>query len=186
MIEKSNMKVISIWGGPGTGKSTTAAGLFYEMKKLGLNVELVTEYAKDAVWERRYDLLDDQLYILAKQHRRISRLDTHGIEWVITDSPVPLGLVYLKDNIFSENFPNLVMEVFGHYTNFNFLLQRHYKYNPVGRNQKDDEEAKIFDTKVSELLTKYSISFETIPGGESAVEKIITDVVEKYIKGHIT
>ena len=40
------MQIINIWGGPGVGKSTAAAGLFYEMKKLQLNVELVTGVRK--------------------------------------------------------------------------------------------------------------------------------------------
>jgi len=30
------MKVINLFAGPGAGKSTTAAGLFYYMKKLGM------------------------------------------------------------------------------------------------------------------------------------------------------
>jgi hypothetical protein len=175
------MKIINIFGGPGCGKSTTAAGLFFEMKKMGLNVELVTEYAKDAVWERRYDLLDDQIYIFAKQHRRISRLIGHGIDWVITDSPIPLGLVYLRDGALSQAFPDLVMEVFGSYANYNFLLQRQWKYNPVGRNQKDEEEARIYDRRVSELLERWKMPVLTIPGGEVAVDKIIKDVVLKDI-----
>lgn len=171
------MKIIDIWGGPGAGKSTTAAGLFYEMKKARLNVELVTEYAKDAVWERRYDLFDDQIYIFAKQQRRISRLEGHGIDWVITDSPVPLGLVYLKDKNLSSNFSNLVMEVYNRYTNYNFLLQRNYEYNPIGRNQKDEAEAKLYDQKVINLLDSYCIKFETILGGEAAVNTILEKVV---------
>ena len=72
------MQIVNLFGGPGSGKSTTAAGLFYEVKKLKLNVELVTEYAKDAVWEKRHNLLDDQIYIFAKQQRRISRLKRHN------------------------------------------------------------------------------------------------------------
>ena len=105
------MQIINIWGGAGVGKSTAAAGLFYEMKKLQLNVELVTEYAKDATWEKRYNILDDQIYIFAKQHRRIARLVNSGVDWVITDSPIPLGLVYLREGVLSDNFPQLVMEV---------------------------------------------------------------------------
>ena len=82
------MKVINLFGGPGVGKSTAAAGLFYEMKKRQLSVELVTEYAKDMVWENRQNILDDQIYIFAKQQRRIARLRDHHIDWVITDSPI--------------------------------------------------------------------------------------------------
>ena len=170
------MKVINLWGGPGSGKSTAAAGLFYEMKKLQLQVELVTEYAKDVTWEQRYNLLDDQLYIFAKQQRRIARLVNSGIQWVITDSPIPLGLVYMKPNSLSENFPKLVMEVFNNYDNYNFFLQRQFEYNPVGRNQ-NLEQAEMYDRKISTLLDACKIPFITIKGGEIAVEQIIQQVV---------
>jgi hypothetical protein len=170
------MKVINLFGGPGVGKSTAAAGLFYEMKKAQLNVELVTEYAKDAVWEKRWNILDDQLYILAKQHRRISRLKDSGIEWVITDSPIPLGLVYLKEGTLGNSFPSLVMEVFNQYDNHNFLLQRYFDYNPVGRNQKDENEARIFDAKLAGLLGSYNVPLTTIAGGELAVDYIMGQI----------
>jgi len=39
-------KVINLFAGPGAGKSTTAAGLFAEMKRANVDVELVTEYVK--------------------------------------------------------------------------------------------------------------------------------------------
>jgi hypothetical protein len=176
------LKVVNIWGGPGVGKSTAAAGLLYEMKKKGLNVEIAMEYAKDAVWEKRYNILDDQIYIFAKQHRRISRLKDSGIEWVITDSPIPLGLVYLRPNVLSENFNRLVMEVFDQYTNHNFLLRRNFNYNPIGRNQKDEEEAKEFDRRVELLIDTFGVKFDTIPSGEMAVDAIMQKVVMSNIQ----
>lgn len=175
------MKVINLFGGPGTGKSTTAAGLFYAMKKSKLSVELVTEYAKEAVWERRVDLFDDQIYIFAKQQRRIARLKNHNIDWVITDSPIPLGLIYVKPEYTSKNFTNLVLEVFNEYENYNYILQRHFTYDPVGRNQKDELEAVRFDIKVKELLDTYSLPFEITPGGEIAIDKIMNEVVKPKI-----
>jgi len=132
---KQQMKVLNIFGGPGTGKSTTAAGLFYHMKSVGIECELIQEYAKDLTWERRYNILEDQIYVFAKQQRRIARLVEHNLDWVITDSPIPLGLVYVKPNTLGDNFSNLVMEVFNRYENYNFLLSRNVQYNPVGRNQ---------------------------------------------------
>ena len=171
------MKVINLFGGPGVGKSTTASGLFYEMKKARLEVELVTEYAKDAVWEGRTSLLDDQIYIFAKQQRRISRLAAHGVKWVITDSPVALGLIYLKDGALSDNFNNLVMEVFNHWDNHNFLLQRNFAYTPIGRNQKDETEAKLFDQRLNRLFQTYNIPYDVITGGEYAVAEIMKNIV---------
>ena len=53
------MKVINLFAGPGTGKSTTAAGLFYKMKSKGYMVELVTEFAKDLVYQESFFRLKD-------------------------------------------------------------------------------------------------------------------------------
>ena len=167
---------MNIWGGPGVGKSTAAAGLLYEMKKKGLNVEIAMEYAKDAVWENRLNILDDQIYIFAKQQRRIARLRDHHIDWVITDSPIALGLVYLKEGVYSMSFHNLVMEVFNGYDNHNFLLQRNFEYNPIGRNQKDVEEARVYDRKVENLLDASGVRFKTILDGELAVPRILAEV----------
>lgn len=47
------IKVINIFGAPGCGKSTTAAGLFWRMKCDDMSVELVSEYAKACVFEDR-------------------------------------------------------------------------------------------------------------------------------------
>ena len=171
------MNVINLFGGPGSGKSTTAAGLFYEMKKRRFEVELVTEYAKDMVWEGRHNILDDQIYIFAKQQRRIARLRDHRVDWVITDSPIALGLVYLREGRFlTSNFNMLVMEVFNSFDNHNFLLQRNFEYNPVGRNQKDLEEASEYDRKVKDLLDTYDVPFQTILGGEKAVDHILAEI----------
>lgn len=170
------MKIINLFGGPGCGKSTTAAGLFYEMKKLGLEVELVSEYAKDLVWEQRHNILQDQIYVFAKQQRRIGRLKDHHMEWVITDSPIALGLVYVQPGTLSNNFYDLVMEVFNSYDNYNFLLSRNVIYNPVGRNQKTEDEAVVFDERVSSLLHKYDVDYNSVVGGEPAVPSILRHI----------
>ena len=47
MEPNKQLKVINLYGGPGTGKSTTAAALFALIKREGYNVELVTEFAID-------------------------------------------------------------------------------------------------------------------------------------------
>lgn len=57
-------------GGPGSGKSTTAAGVFYNIKKKFIHAELVTEYAKDLVWNEAEAFLNNQIYIFGEQHNR--------------------------------------------------------------------------------------------------------------------
>ena len=59
-------KVINLFGGPGAGKSTIAAGLFYNMKIAGYNVERADEWIKDKVYEGTKYPFKDQLYTFAK------------------------------------------------------------------------------------------------------------------------
>jgi hypothetical protein len=170
------MKIINLFGGPCSGKSTTAAGLFYHMKCAGLEVELVQEYAKDMVWEGRHNILEDQIYVFAKQQRRIARLKNHGLQWVITDSPIPLGLCYTKTEDLSDAFQNLVMQVFNSYENHNFYLTRNVQYNPNGRNQKTEQEAMQVDLKLTHMLVSNQIPYKTVMGGTTAVKDILANV----------
>ena len=54
--ENKKLTVINFFGGPGCGKSTTAAELFAKMKKANYKVELVHEVAKDFIWEEAQHL----------------------------------------------------------------------------------------------------------------------------------
>jgi hypothetical protein len=79
--------VLSLYAGPGAGKSTCAAYLFAQLKAKGYNVELVREYIKDWAWENRQLSTYDQFYILGKQIRRESFL-LDKVDYIVTDSPV--------------------------------------------------------------------------------------------------
>ena len=55
------MIVVNLFAGPGSGKSTTCAGVFSKLKLIGINCEMALEYAKDKVWENSLDVLNDQI-----------------------------------------------------------------------------------------------------------------------------
>ena len=78
---------ISLFAGPGAGKSTSSAYLFAKLKEAGINAELVREYVKDWAWESRPIGTFDQFYFLGKQIRRESML-MDKVDVAITDSPV--------------------------------------------------------------------------------------------------
>jgi len=164
------MKVINLFGGPCTGKSTIAAGLFHEMKMKGYNIELVTEYAKDMTWEERGNILADPLYILAKQHRRISRLKGK-VDYIITDSPLLLGLAYISDDYY-KNCKPLLLEIFSSYDNYNFMLTRPETYSEIGRNQ-TLEEAKLIDDAVTNVLTDNDVDYKQLPVPMSKILSIV-------------
>ena len=140
--------VINLLAGPGTGKSTIAAGVFYELKQAGINCELVTEYAKSVVWGETQKTLDDQLYVFAKQHHRMFNL-INKVDVIITDSPLIFSLIYGKN--MKDSFKNLVKETFNDFNNLNYYVIRKKKYNPAGRNQ-NEEEAIIIDKKIHKMF----------------------------------
>lgn len=167
-------KVINLFAGPGAGKSTTAAALFVELKRRDLKCELVTEYAKDMTYERRSNILADQLYILAKQSRRIDRLKG-VVDYIVTDSPLLLGLMYVPTNYY-PSYRNLVLEVFNSSENCNFYIKRVKKYQSYGRSQ-TEEEAKIIDQRIRTEIFPY-LNFIEIVNGDNTAPQVILEALE--------
>lgn len=154
------MKVINFIAGPGAGKSTVAAGLFHVMKRAGDNVELVSEYAKDMTWEGRDNILQDQLYMLAKQNRRLQRLEGK-VDYAITDSPLLLGAIYTTQDYY-KNFIPLVKEVYDGYDNETFMIVRTKEYHTVGRSQTKAQAIEI-DDKITLRLDAMCVKYDKIP-----------------------
>jgi len=174
--------VINIFGGPGSGKSTTASGLFHYMKLSGYTCELVTEYAKEAVWEGNKDLLHNQLYVFAQQHHRLWRVvnslkklpdSDEQDKYVITDSPLLLSLVYGQiNNSVDSALESLIVSEFFKYPSLNVCLNRTKEYSMVGRLQTEKAAHKI-DEVISDTLDKWSTSYHRIDGDAQAPYKIM-------------
>jgi len=173
------MKVVNLFGGPGTGKSTTAAGLFHLMKLQSMEVELVTEYAKDLVWAERDMMFTEQDYIFAKQNHRLRRL-RGKVDWVVTDSSLILGHFYIPDDFPGrEPFCQFVNEMYNSYDNVNIFLVRDKKYNPNGRNQTEDE-AKAIDKMIMDYLNVNNIPFHTVLANKDAPATILETIIPLY------
>lgn len=147
------MKVINLFGGPGIGKSTLASYLFYKLKSEGYNTELVSEYAKELTWEENFDKLSDQLYVTAKQNRRLHRLEDK-VDVVVTDCPILLGINYATPEYIGGTFVPMVYSLFESYDNINIVLNRTKPYIAKGRTQSKDEAIKI-DENIANILSPY-------------------------------
>ena len=148
---------VNFYGGPGAGKSTLTAGVFYHLKLAGVNCEMAREYAKDLVWEGRVKLLSEarQSYIFSKQLKRIQ--DVEGqVDVVLTDSPLLLSAIYSRNPIMKQ----LVKEHHDTFNNLNYVVIREKTYSPVGRMQTEDEAVDL-DIRIESLLADLGESYAT-------------------------
>ena len=147
--------VISLLGGPGVLKSTTAAELYAKMKRKHMKVELVREVAKDYAWAGHKIGPFEQISILGEQIKRESSL--YGkVDYIVTDSPVMLGAFYFEHNhkeIFMTKMVNEYYK-FSRRNNVkfkNYLLPRVVKYQQDGRFE-NEVQAKHIDQSIEDYL----------------------------------
>lgn len=162
------MIVINMLGGPGTGKSSCAADLFAYMKWLGKKVELIDEYAKQCSWEKNFTILEDKLYVMASQNRKLYRL-RNQVDYVITDSPIILAPLYAPEGYLPKYFEKLTHESFQSYDNINFFLERVKPFDPVGRHH-TEEQSKEKDLEIKRMLNMYNYPYYSIPANRDAKE----------------
>lgn len=173
-MEKKTL-LINFYGGPGCGKSTICAGLFYQLKILGYNCEMALEFAKDKVWEESYKVLDDQIYILGKQFHKLYRLKDK-VDIIITDSPILLGAYYQKTR--SKALEDLILECRGEFNNIDIFLERSTDYDPNGRIQTQEEALKI-DDGIKSLLQEKFIEYTSRPK-EEAIDWAIKQIISYF------
>ncbi len=175
---KFRTPVLNLIGGPGTGKSTTMAGTFFELKSRGITAEMAPEWFKGKVWEGTAEkLVGDQLYITAKQNHEIHRLMDTGVQAVITDCPLLLGIVYGEQE--SDTFKKMIVETFAKYNNTVVFLNRLKTFDPEGRMQTEDQ-AKGIDVKVREIMDFLGIPYQVVDCGREA-PKVLADMIEAQL-----
>jgi thymidylate kinase len=170
--------VINLYGGPGTGKSTTAAHIFALLKQQNINTELVREFATDLVWEGRTNLLNGifpyQLVVFAEQNKRMFDL-VGKVDVIITDSPIWLSYHYSgHDKLMLE----LVIRAAEWYEEIHFFLNRKKEFNPIGRIH-NEEESKLIDFQLQKMLSDLKLQYKAIDADADAAESIIGAVKEK-------
>lgn len=158
-------KVINILAGSGCGKTTTAAGVFYELKKRNINCELVSEYVKTWAWQGRKIEPIDQGYILERQARS-ERLLYGKVDYIVTDSPFILSPIYEKfynDTEYTKNTVFYFLEEAKKQgvEHYNYLLNRTKPFNPEGRYE-DEETAKKVDVAVKDFLLYNDLEYYEI------------------------
>lgn len=178
MMKKKNAVILNFFGGPGTGKSTMAAGVFAELKSLGLNTELSLEYAKDKVYEKSLMTLDNQIYVFGKQlHRNFRIIDQ--VDVIVTDAPILMSIHYGSKESFI--FKALVLEQHNKYPSLNVFLERNHKYNPNGRIQ-TEEQAEQMDFEMKSMLDSNRIQYICMKADKANISELVSMVENKLAR----
>jgi hypothetical protein len=173
--------IINLFGGPGISKSTTAAGVFSLLKLHDVECELVTEFAKELVWEERKLTLKNQQYIFGEQYHRLWRV-ADKVDVVITDCPLLLGVVYgsINKNI-NTAFINNVLKSIEEFDNINVVLNRVKKYSQNGRNE-TEEQAKEIDKKIIETFNISKMWYTKVDGNYEGINDITEIILSRFSK----
>lgn len=175
-------KIICLYGGPGTGKSTTCAGLFYFLKMAGYDCEMNREYVKEWIWEGRDIKHGDQTYFFAKQARRERLYISRGLDFIITDSPLVLTHFYgMKYDPVEQKYNTSLAMLKNHhgfckdngYKVEHFFLNRGSEYNQSGRIHTEDEAIEC-DEDILDMLDSLNIKYHDIDVNDNTIETILS------------
>ena len=145
------------------------------MKLNGESCELVTEYAKDLVWENNFDRLTNQLCVLSEQCQRLYRL-IGKVKYIITDGPLLMQILYNVNPLNRDEINNLIVTLFNNFDNINIMLDRDLTrpYDPVGRLQTFEEACKVDEECIS-LLNTYDIPYHHCKASVETVYGFMTE-----------
>ena len=175
-------KVINFVGAPSVGKSTTALGVSYALKKRRKRMEYVNEFAKDVTWRGIQKLLENQTYIFAEQfHRQFALLGQ--VEYIVTDSPLMLSCVYhdyahhkLAAPDYLKTTRDFYLATYKQFDNITYLVEHGVRpFDPVGRNQTADEAAQVH-ADVIKLLDTEGIPYSKIRPEDDGVVQVLSDL----------
>jgi len=174
---------VNLFGGPDAGKSTTAAAVFYLLKREHIVSEYISEYAKDRVWHGDGHTLGQyQEYVHAKQEQRYARLEGK-VAVAVSDAPPLMGLVYGRHMEFQE-WNDYVYAAFMRHWNLNIFLRRpaDKPYQEQGRLQKE-EDALALDDLILRLLATH-VSFYTVDADDTAPQTILR-FIHRELRGDV-
>lgn len=176
------MLSVNFFAQPSAGKSTSAAYLFAYLKNRGCNVELINEFAKQMVYSKRQAEMGNQVYMLAKQHKKMKDVeDYEHVPMVMTDSPIILGLLYSDHLAYYQELRALAFKLHRGFRNINVLVNRVKPYNKSGRNQ-TEEESDALIPKIRKLGVRFHYTMNGDEKGQRAFSKLIFQKYKDKIK----
>ena len=176
--------IVNLYGGPGSGKSTMAAGLFSFAKNMGINAELVQEAAKDWAWERRPITSTDQLCLLAEQCKRERRL-VNDCDLIITDSPILLQQYYEEKYSDYKHLvaPGIIQwhqQIMKSFKPLHVFVNRVKPFNPEGRLHTEEQSTQIDEELLTFLLQHANRYPHFVTGDDAGLVLLSSKILKRF------
>lgn len=190
------MKVINLFGEPSAGKTATMLSLAGKMKKMGLSVDIASEFYKELVYENthsgnaHFDKIVEntrnqvlkfggQLSILSEQNKRLARL-SGTVDFAITDCPLPL-IAYYTPKGYVEGFEKFALNLFQSYDNCNFFIKRNHEFENKARVHSEEQALEISKELPSYLNKFLKGDVKEVFTGDFIEDEILAILAEKDI-----
>lgn len=157
------MRRINLFSGPHSGKSTNAAFLYFQLKTMGHNVDLVREHAMVWVYEKKEITYFDEVPMFATQLHNEDLILRGGADVIVTDCPLMLVCTYayhMKCKYW-DNLVRIARDFELQYPSINIFLTRGEDYTEQGRLHTKDEAMEI-DDKIKYMLSNTGNEFVEI------------------------
>ena len=152
--------IAEFFGGPSTGKSTTTALTYGLLKQEGFNAEMVHEFAKDLVWEKRNVALSNQIYVMGKQIHRFERL-MGEVDIIVSDTSILLSSIY---GDVSNDFEQGLLSKWHEWNVLPIFIERTeaHPFRQEGRNHSYEESLEK-DKEIQEMLQRHADRYVSVP-----------------------
>ena len=170
-------RIVNLYGGPGSGKSTIMAGLFWYMRTHGVKCEMAPEWIKDSIFSGDPYPFQNQEYTFAQQLKRLDVL-RDKTDYVITDAPLLMSHIYGHERYIPESFERYINDRYRSFHNFNIVLERAVPYDTEGRIQDEDESIKI-DREILYMLHQYNYEINLRVSGDENAPRRIYEYIKK-------
>ena len=171
--------VVNLFGGPGIGKSSIAAGITYKLKKKHISCNNPYEFPKTLAWDNNTPAIKDQLFVFANQHRGIAQ--SYGkVDYIIVDSPILFSKIYhsyytkgYPAEFYGDLFHQMVLDLHKKYQSINILLERAEGIHNDEERFQNYEESLDIDKLCKKVLVENNIPYHTVKVGKNTVKEIL-------------
>lgn len=166
----SNTIFINLVGGPGCGKTTTAAALFSELKKTPMKVEFLREPIQHHIYENNTLMMSNQIPLFGEDLLQIYSLDGK-VDIVIRDTSLLNNIVYDRED--NSLFHALVIQEYKKLRNIDFFINRgSIPFEEYGRIH-NYEESVALDQRIIDVYR-----FANVPLIEVNVETAVDEILD--------